>query len=588
MRTQLPDLPLLLRELSRLELLFRRCQVGSQTTYQLVLPAELRDTVLTSLHDHMGHMGADRTLDLVRTRFYWPKIAMDVERKVRTCGRCMRRKARPEKAAPLVNIRTTRPLELLCVDYLSLEADKSGVKDILVITDHFTKFVVAIPTPNQKARTVAKCLWENFMVNYGIPEKLHCDQGPDFESRTIKELCRVAGVHKVWTTPYHPRGNPVKRFIRTLLDMLGTLQNQEKSRWRDHVRPLVHAYNCTKNEVTGFTPYELMFGHQPRLPVDLAFKLPVQEIQHSSHSENVRNLKESYRIAMEKAAKIAHKNKTTYDRHVTASDLEPGDRVLVRNVRIRGKQLSAEKSTELLQTSMPRRPRTRANPVVEEEDASDEDDNPIIPVWLTFPMQSDLTMTNIQDIQDTQSPGINPVESCVKAQNNVNSPDYDNLPDLDNQPSFDSEPDVCNETSNGPLMVNSDQNNIEYLPAEEVTLTKQKDETALTQEHSPEDDCPDVHTEQLSVPTNVTDETKGSDGQERTEPEERKDHEGEMEGRDDTVPVDGEENVDTNESLRRSERNRRPPQRLDYAELGKPLITAVKSFFQGPQLGLTL
>lgn len=292
LRTQLPDLPLLLRELNRLELcnniLFRRRQVGSQTTHQLVLPAELRDTVLTSLHDHMGHMGVDRTLDLVRTRFYWPKMAMDVERKARTCGRCVRRKTRHDKAAPLVNIRTTRPLELLCMDYLSLEADSSGTKDILVITDHFTKFAVAIPMTNQKARTVAKCLWENFMVHYGIPEKLHSDQGPDFESRIIKELCQVAGVHKVRTTPYHPRGNPVERFNRTLLDMLGTLQNQEKSRWRDHVRPLVHAYNCTRNEVTGYTPYELMFGRQPRLPVDLAFKLPVQEGQHSSHSEYVR------------------------------------------------------------------------------------------------------------------------------------------------------------------------------------------------------------------------------------------------------------------------------------------------------------
>eukprot|EP00064_Thunnus_orientalis_P023816 superscaffoldBa00009410_g24077 len=275
-------------QLNRLELLnnvlYRRRQEGPKTTYQLVLPAELRDTVLTSLHDHMGHMGVDRTMDLVRSRFYWPRMAVDVERKVRTCGRCVRRKAPPERAAPLVNINTTRPLELLCMDFLSLEPDKSGTKDILVITDHFTKFAVAIPTPNQKARTVAKCLWENFMVHYGMPEKLHSDQGPDFESRMIKELCQVAGIQKVRTTPYHPRGNPVERFNRTLLDMLGTLQNQEKSRWRDFVKPLVHAYNCTRNDVTGFTPYELMFGRQPRLPVDLAFGLPVCGSQHTSHS----------------------------------------------------------------------------------------------------------------------------------------------------------------------------------------------------------------------------------------------------------------------------------------------------------------
>uniref|UniRef100_A0A672GNT3 Gypsy retrotransposon integrase-like protein 1 n=1 Tax=Salarias fasciatus TaxID=181472 RepID=A0A672GNT3_SALFA len=351
LRDEIPDLAFLLRELNRLELLdnvlYRRRQEGSKVTYQLVLPAELRDAVLTSLHDDMGHMGVGRTMDLVRTRFYWPRMAADVEKKVRTCGRCVRRKSLPERAAPLVNIKTTRPLELLCMDFLSLEPDRSGMKDILVITDHFTKYAVAIPTPNQKARTVAKCLWENFMVHYGMPEKLHSDQGPDFESRLIKELCQIAGIQKVRTTPYHPRGNPVERFNRTLLDMLGTLQNKDKSRWRDFVKPLVHAYNCSRNDVTGFTPYELMFGRQPRLPVDLAFGLPVQNSQHVSHSDYVRNLKsqleESYKIAMKNAAKIAQKNKTRFDRRVTASDLEVGDRVLVRNVRIRGKHKISDK-----------------------------------------------------------------------------------------------------------------------------------------------------------------------------------------------------------------------------------------------------
>ncbi len=186
---------------------------------------------MSSLHDRMGHVGMERTLDLLRARFYWPKMAADVEQKIRTCGRCVRRKSPPQKAAPLVNIQATRPLQLVCIDFLSLEPDRSNTRDILVITDSFTKYAVAVPTPNQKARTVAKCLWENLIVHYGFPERLHSDQGPDFESRIIKELCGISSIQKIRTTPYHPRGDPVERFNRTLLDMLGTLEEKDKSRW---------------------------------------------------------------------------------------------------------------------------------------------------------------------------------------------------------------------------------------------------------------------------------------------------------------------------------------------------------------------
>lgn len=190
--------------------LFRKRHTNGTLSYQLVLPDELCPLVLKSLHDNTGHLGIDQTIDLVRAHFHWPRMAADVEQKIRTCGRCVRRKALPERSAPLVNITTSRPLELLCIDFLSLEPDTSNTRDILVLTDHFTKYAVAFPTPNQKAKTVAKCLWDNFIVYYGIPERIQSDQGTDFESKLIKELCEVVGIQKSRTTPYHPRGNPVE------------------------------------------------------------------------------------------------------------------------------------------------------------------------------------------------------------------------------------------------------------------------------------------------------------------------------------------------------------------------------------------
>lgn len=128
-----------------------------------------------------------------------------------------------------------------CVWTLSIEPDSRNTKDNLVITDHFTKYAVAIPTKDQKAITVARCLWEQFFVHYGFPERLHSDQGRDFESQLIKELCALVGTKKVRTSPYHPRGNPVECYNRTLVSMLGTLRENEKSRWREYVKPLTHA-----------------------------------------------------------------------------------------------------------------------------------------------------------------------------------------------------------------------------------------------------------------------------------------------------------------------------------------------------------
>ncbi len=150
----------------------------------------------------------------------------------------------------------------------------------------------------------------------------------------------MLGIKKTRTTPYHPRGNPVERFNRTLLQMLGTLQEDDKVRWRDHVQPLVHAYNCTRNDTTGFSPYQLMFGRQPSLPIDVAFGIKPEGGKKVTHSDYVKNLqeslRESYQTAVEHSQKTAFRNKQRYDLKVRESTLHAGDRVLVKNVGIRG------------------------------------------------------------------------------------------------------------------------------------------------------------------------------------------------------------------------------------------------------------
>ena len=104
-------------------------------------------------------------------------MSSSVDKWVTTCERCIRRKSSTNERAPLVNINTTYPLELVCFDYLTLEPSRGGISNILVITDHFTKYAMAIPTRNQTAKTTAEAFYNYFILNFGIPTRLHSDQG---------------------------------------------------------------------------------------------------------------------------------------------------------------------------------------------------------------------------------------------------------------------------------------------------------------------------------------------------------------------------------------------------------------------------
>ena len=134
----------------------------------MVLPLHFRSIILKQLHDDLGHQGRDRTLSLVRSRFYWPGLENDVEEKIKNCGRCIRRKTPVKPSAELINITSSQPMELLCIDFLSLERSKGGHEHNLVVTDHFTCYAQAFPTRNQSAKTSAKILFENFVVHYMV------------------------------------------------------------------------------------------------------------------------------------------------------------------------------------------------------------------------------------------------------------------------------------------------------------------------------------------------------------------------------------------------------------------------------------
>ena len=205
---------------------------------------------------------------------------------------------------------STKPMELMYTDFLTLERSKGKFEEVLVITDHFTRYAQAFPTRNELAKTTAKVLFENYIVHYSFPARLHSDQGRNFERNVIRELCTLAGVEKSSTTPYHPMGNGmVERFNRTHLNMLGTLEDRKKEAWKTYVAPLVHSYNATEHPRTSYSPYFLMFGRHPSLAVDayLGISLPeesniVPQVHYATKLK--KRLQFAYKVALRKSKKL--------------------------------------------------------------------------------------------------------------------------------------------------------------------------------------------------------------------------------------------------------------------------------------------
>ena len=191
----------------------------SNPELQIVLPLEMVSIVLTQLHDSAtaGHLGMRKTLDKVQSCFYWPGQRRDVEDWCRSCLKCITRKlpVRPHHA-PMQTETAGKPLQRVSMDILGpLPETKRQNRYILVIGDYFTKWMEALPMSNMEAQTVARLFVNHFVTRFGSPEYLHTDQGRNFESTLVKEVCMILGIEKTRTTPYHPQS--VERFNRTLL-----------------------------------------------------------------------------------------------------------------------------------------------------------------------------------------------------------------------------------------------------------------------------------------------------------------------------------------------------------------------------------
>ena len=241
-----------------------------------VVPVGQRHLVLNGVHCDAGHQDQQKTLALTRERFWWPMMAKDCRAIVKGCLHCRAFKGEVPRA-PLCPIQAYAPLELVHLDYTSIESTMElnkppVVKNVLVMTDHLMRYALTVVMKDQTAKTVAKVFYEHFIAVFGAPAKLLSNRGANFTSALVAELFAAFSIQKCRTTAYHAQCNrQVECFHQMLFCMIGKLAHDKKAQWEQHLLELLQAYSSTRFAVTGYSPHYLMFGRRPHLPVDYYF-----------------------------------------------------------------------------------------------------------------------------------------------------------------------------------------------------------------------------------------------------------------------------------------------------------------------------
>ena len=282
----------------------------------------------------------------MQERFWWPGMTQDLRNHIKKCSHCRKYEAAPP-VVPMKPLACSGPGELLHVDFTLIEEtvplkEDPVIHNVLVLQDHFSKYVVVYVVKDQTARTAAETLRIGYFRLFGAPAYLVSDQGKAFTGHVITHLCELYGVQKLRTSPYHAETNgQVEHMNQTIISMIGKLEEDRKACWSEHLPELLMAYNATCSAVTGYSHYYLLFGRRPRIPVDYLFPTlrdsPHQTKMEVSVVAMQKRLKEAFTVVRCLTSEEVARQCRYYDRKAGAVALQPGDVVMVHTDGFVGK-----------------------------------------------------------------------------------------------------------------------------------------------------------------------------------------------------------------------------------------------------------
>ena len=308
---------------------------------RIVVPESRRSEVYEVYHDHMasGHLGVAKTKARIQRRYYWPNMVNDITDYVRNCLKCAQRKPYGQSKAPLKPMpAATRVWERIAMDIVGpVEVSRNGNRYILVLSDYASRFVMTVPMVDQTAKTVAHHLVNEILTKYGAPEQILTDQGTNFLSELVTQICKLFKIKQLKTTSYHPQTDGlVERFNRTLCDMLACYVNEDPEAWDVFLPFVTFAFNTAEQATIKNNPFYLFYGREANLPNEL-----VENTRYRFTEDDIEVYKQRWQTALafakEHLIKAQVKQKEYYDVKTKVLEYSEGEYVLLRSPPVPGK-----------------------------------------------------------------------------------------------------------------------------------------------------------------------------------------------------------------------------------------------------------
>ena len=290
---------------------------------RVVVPESLKAHFLDKAHGDVfsGHPGEKRLYDKLRRYAYWPGMKRDSGTKAKTCLDCQAFRSHSLKQmVPVIPQKSDFPMQYVVADLLKIYPPSRGMNYILIFEDRFSKYTVMYAIPDKTTLTVAK-RFTNFITRFGCPITWATDNGGEFRSNIIEALCKAYGTKKTFGLAYHPPSQGgVERKNRTVISELSKRVNQFGSNWADHISWIEFGINTVPHTSTGFTPYRLMFGRDPKTPFCSAFP----HVDMSSWDRESKQYFSDIQNQVEQAQIIARQNHEKYRNSMVAQTSKKG------------------------------------------------------------------------------------------------------------------------------------------------------------------------------------------------------------------------------------------------------------------------